>query len=87
MPETGLLDPASVRLPSQAELHELIPGGRLDFSNPRARHFLDNRPDSLGLSRRIKVRPGATGLLFFCKRLLGRAAAQMLWRLRRRARP
>lgn len=39
------LDPASIRLPSQTELHELGDDGRLDCANPRSRHFLDNRPE------------------------------------------
>jgi len=37
------LDPASIRLPSRSQLHEMIDGDRLDFSQPRSAHFLDNR--------------------------------------------
>lgn len=45
------LDPASIRLPSQAELHELGDDGWLNAANPRARHFLDNRSEQRGGSR------------------------------------
>ena len=44
------LDPASIRLPSQAELHELGDDGWLNIADPRARHLLDNRPDRGGRS-------------------------------------
>lgn len=37
------LDPASIRLPSCAQLHEVEDDGRLDFAHPRSVHFLDNR--------------------------------------------
>lgn len=37
------LDPASIRLPAESELHELKEVDCLDFSHPRAVHFLDNR--------------------------------------------
>jgi len=47
------LDPASIRLPSQSELHELGDDGWLNVANPRARHFLDNRSEQ-------RVRSGAT---------------------------
>lgn len=45
------LDPASIRLPSQAELHELGDDDWLNVANPRARHFLDNRTEQRGGSR------------------------------------
>lgn len=44
------LDSASIRLPSQAEIHEVGDDGWLNVANPRARHFLDNRPDRVGRS-------------------------------------
>lgn len=44
------LNPASVRLPAQAELHELREDGWLKIANPRARHFLDNRAEHGGPS-------------------------------------
>jgi glycosyltransferase involved in cell wall biosynthesis len=39
------LDPTSIRLPSQAALHTLGDDGWLDYTNPRAKHILDNRSE------------------------------------------
>lgn len=44
------LNPASIRLPAQAQLHELGDDGWLNIAHPRARHFLDNRVEHGGRS-------------------------------------